>query len=226
MMMQTEAYGTTDVRQQIYAFLASLFLQEPTAERMEQNYLQLSLMLEEYGEEPLSMDNKSNVEELRQEYYDRFFVPMSGRYIPPYESVLRNYLTNGRKWGRLMGPEASHVQSCYDLFDFQPTRLDIFEPLKGITFPDHIGFELAFMAYLCMEELESVGRNEGLATKWRDRQEQFLAEHVNPWTDSLVAALTESGEGYYTKVGLIVFNWVADDMKYLRSNSTKVGEWS
>ena len=88
-----------------------------------------------------------------------FFVPTSGRYVPPYESAFLGYdRAKPGRFGKLNGAPAGHVRSCWERTGFDPGKLTIFEPLRASFLPDHVGLEMAFMAFLCRAE-KSAGKN-------------------------------------------------------------------
>jgi TorA maturation chaperone TorD len=79
-------------------------------------------------------------EALRDDYYDLFLVPSSGRYLPPFESVFREKT--------LWGKSASAATLAYSEQNFQPEELHMELMWQFRPVPDHIGFETAFVAEL------------------------------------------------------------------------------
>ncbi|HSH00866.1 MAG TPA: molecular chaperone TorD family protein [Anaerolineae bacterium] len=64
--------------------------------------------------------------------------------------------------------------------------------------PDHIGYELGMMAYLCEQEAAMLSRGEGEeADLWRERQEWWYRKHVGRWWPPLAAAVTRVGHPFY-----------------------------
>src|SRR5690606_4284237 len=123
-----------------YELFAYAFSQEPSQELLAL-LKEARSSLESLAREDMPVDGEEN---LKQEYYDRFFVPKSKLYVPPFEAVIRT--------GLLDSPHTLHVKACYDMVEFNPHESNIYEALKYIIYPDHIAFELIFMTYLCRSE--------------------------------------------------------------------------
>ena len=219
-------------RGNIYTFLAGIFLQEPSVSQFPQYIEALQDLLKEVETYPVTFgavipeDNHEFAERLRQEYYDCFFVPMSGQYVPPYESALLNYRTGERKpFGTLNSMEASHVAACYVAVDFHPQALNVFTPLKEIHLPDHVGFELAFMAMLCVaEQMAWDKENQVEALKWQTFELQFLREHLNQWIENFARALQDHAPGYYAQAARAAEIWVASDLREIEIDANQGGD--
>jgi TorA maturation chaperone TorD len=208
-------------RQRIYGFLASAFLLKPSPESMSRNTLLLHKMLENHGSQSDLGEQSLDFDAIEQMYYDCFFVPTSGCYVPPYESALLDYdLAAGRNFGKLNGSAAQHIALCWKDAGFEPGKLLMFEPLSRSYLPDHIGLELAFMAFLCGAEktaltggtLPAAASN---AAKWREYQYGFLREHLCKWTGNLAKVLCSNAPGYYADVAVAVAAWVESDSEEL-----------
>lgn len=178
----------------LYEMFASFFLQIPNKTNIEE----LPSVLEEVSEILPMIDFKSLIEpikelkDFKQDYYDHFFVPATKNYIPPYESALVEAdIKEGSKktkwkYGSLWTKSTYHVSMCYESVGFNPFELEMEEGLKSSKVPDHIGFELAFMAYLSMkeaayEEIALEDRTEEdieNANRWNKLRKQFLQEHL------------------------------------------------
>lgn len=221
--MQNEEALLAATKENIYSFLASIFLQEPDSLSWPDQAQTLSKILQELGHGPLNYGEvipeqlSIHVENLRQEFYDCFFVPMSGRYVPPYESALLNYQPGKAKpYGSLSSPESHHVAKCYATTGFVPNQLNVFTPLKELPFPDHAGFELAFMAMLARAEKESW--NDGhpeQAVRWKDWSSRFLQEHLINWWPNFTQALEAMAPGYYAQVAKVVHLWLMSELEIL-----------
>lgn len=189
-------------RAKVYEFLASIFLKEPSQEVFQvlKNYAGMkndseTLALFEHiaGHDP-------ELANLRQEYYDIFFVPVSGRFIPPFESTIHRALrpTNQKaKFGDFWGDKTMDVAALFEKMQFHPEQLPVFEPLRQLNIPDHVGFELSFMAYLC--HLEETRSKKGMGVENIRRLEtEFLDQHLNCWLPQFVDDLSQiSQSGYY-----------------------------
>ena len=92
--------------------------------------------------------------------------------------------------------------------------MKIFEPLRNVKFPDHIGYELAFMAVLCANEWAS-REDEEKALQWKNLQHQFLSEHLSKWIDNFAQAMENNAQGFYQKAGMAARNLVLEDLEIL-----------
>lgn len=209
-------------RQKVYSFLAEIFLQEPNVKRWPEQLWALEEFINETDETPefrdLIPENVGKaVEKVQQEFYDCFFVPMSGQYVPPFESALQHFKPGvKRPFGSLNSPEGDHVAKCYAAVGFNPWELNIFAPLREVRLPDHIGFELAFMAMLCTSEI-SAGENNQLeeVLKWQETEKQFLKEHLVLWVPQFTQAMDEIASGYYAEAAKAVEQWVKSEWEDL-----------
>lgn len=222
MTVQT-LYEITQTRQNAYSFLASIFLLEPRKETILDVQYELNHFLNNNEKLTVLMSLPDEVESLCQEYYDLFFVPSSGIYIPPFESALKRYQPYKKNaYGQLFSDDALHVQSCYEAVGFIPNQLEIFKPLKELSFPDHIGFELAFMGLLCANELSMFDDAEK-AQKWRDLQYHFLSNHLCKWITNFALALKNNTSGFYNKAGVATQNWIFEDLENLKEKTNQKG---
>lgn len=180
-----EADENVLARAKAYEFLAGIFLKEPTREALDElktwakagGEMQLLFLIEQLEAQD------QELKELKQEYYDLFFVPVSGRFIPPFESAIRGALrTDGQKtkFGALWGEETIKVSALYERMGFNPQLLPIFEPLRQLNLPDHIGAELAYMAYLCHLEAERQNLNPPVKAV-QTFEKEFLRSHLLKW---------------------------------------------
>lgn len=209
----------TESRQKIYGLLASVFLQNPTTERLDQQRGVLQFLLKDkidWATLP------GDIEALDQEFYDCFFVPTSGHYVPPYESALLFYTEGHKKFGRLNGPSTSHIAHCWRETGFSIDSVSMFEPLRQSFMPDHIGLQLAFMTFLCGAELnafmpESSDDTLVSALKWRSYQLGFVKDHLRNSIDTFAQALEEIAPGYYAVMASFAAAWVEADYMALDS---------
>ncbi|MFO7802931.1 MAG: molecular chaperone TorD family protein [Desulfovermiculus sp.] len=121
--------------------LAGLLLNEPT-----QNSLQLIPTLFRNIPEELQRDmpdpdaEPPELQVLRDDYLDLFLSSSSGRYKAPYGAVWLE--------GRFNGTTTSQVGEIYTQAGFDPSLVSVSEHWLNPFMPDHIGFELAFLAGL------------------------------------------------------------------------------
>lgn len=216
----------TDDRSAVYEIFASVYTKLPTEETLKdfmtfsqeftkiiatEDSKQVAKMAAERYLAAVS-DNGENLRKIQQEYYDHFFVPSSGKYVPPFESAV----TEGRLWGNA----AEHCAACYDTLDFEPRNLGIFSPLKEIGVPDYIGFQLAFMAYLVKGELDAGTENEA----WQNLQSQFVTQHLEKWLPAYTAALAQTGSSFYTALAATILEFVVQDATLLKDCKGMRGE--
>ena len=214
--VEKEVKEEVEIRAKVYELLARSCLQEPDAK-----YVQaMTGLVELLREEGLIFEDtvlppKVNHGELCQEFYDRFFVTVSGRYVPPFESAIRGRETLGQKvcYGAVNGLETLHVLSCYQGVGFNPWELETFKPLKEIPLADYLGFELAFMAYLSYAELAAYRANgPARVLQWRSLQQRFLEEHLSTWVLDY-ALLTQGATGdFFGVVAKLMAAWVTAEI--------------
>lgn len=204
-------------RLEIYEFFSYAFLNLPSEELI--NLIkEKSEYFKELSNESIDFIDKLNLEEITQEYYDRFFVPTSDLFVPPYESSIKNKKSGKGKsfYGPVDGKESFHVKACYELVDFKVNELNSFQPLKDNHYPDHIAFELAFMTYLINFELKALKNNaKDRASKWRKLQRDFLKDHISTWVGNYAELAKEKGQGLYSYISSLVANWIKIDLEYL-----------
>lgn len=116
---------------------------------------------------------------LRQEYYDLFVVPVSGRYLPPYESAQRD--------NRLWGPLTHRVTELYTVTGFDPTALTVSPVWRAQRIPDHIGYELAFFSAL----LHSRSSRASDAEAADQLIDYFWEQHLLSWVPAYGRQLLE-----------------------------------
>ncbi|MEW6661118.1 MAG: TorD/DmsD family molecular chaperone [Bacillota bacterium] len=207
-------------RAKVYELLARGFLREPDMTFLH-SFSRLVKAFEEegftVGEGPWC--SPQDWEGLRQEYFDRFFVPWSDLFVPPFESaVTGREISNGRlRYGILNGVETHHVMDCYRAVNFDPWKLDTYKPLKEMPFADYLGFELAFMAFLGYAEGEAhrkLGLTQGL--QWRRLQQDFLTQHLGLWIHDYALLARETGKGFFSSLAGIASVWVGDDCRQIQ----------
>lgn len=210
-------------RQRIYGFLAGAFLLKPSPASTSRYTSVLHDMLENHGLQSNGEEQSNDYDAIEQKYYDCFFVPTSGCYVPPYESALLNYdPATSKHFGRLNGNAAQHIALCWKATGFEPDKLIMFEPLRQSYMPDHIGLELAFMSFLCGAEKRALlggtsPESASNAAKWREYQGGFLREHLCKWVSNFAKAICSSAPGYYAHVAVATSAWVDADSEGLEN---------
>ncbi|QGP94019.1 Nitrate reductase delta subunit [Neomoorella glycerini] len=213
--LDVEVAATTEIRARTYELLARGYLQEPTAIYIEELAKMVKLLQDDlYIPEGLTVTVNIDMGEIKQEFYDRFFVNVSAKYVPPFESAIVERELNGNRirFGPLNGPLTLHVRDCYQVSRFDPWKLDIFKPLQEIPIADYLGFELAFMAYLSFAELEAYKTNrlqQGL--QWRQWQQRFLEQHLGRWINDYALLACQTAGGFFGEIAKISSAWVDAD---------------
>jgi TorA maturation chaperone TorD len=197
-----------DVRSKVYGFLSHIYLNLPdkvmTKRILDYNYEAFQASLNDTIETPKLLSEGIReimdfvkgskdipLQDLQKELsveYTRLFRGIKRFYgpPPPYESVYSGE-------GVIMGNTTVNVQSKYS-----EVGLKVPNHLKG-EMPDHIGFELDYLRYLCEEESKSFKDEKmGEATSLKEKQIKFLIEHVVKWVPSFTEnALEYATSGFY-----------------------------
>lgn len=216
-------------RSMVYEIFAAAYLQLPTRESIKGfldfvtefsrlypiiEFTDFVALVVKRNEMIAGNENDDVLDVLRQEYYDHLFVPSSGNYVPPFESVVKN--------NSLWGAETLHCAECYDSLGFDPCQLDMFPPLKEVKIPDHIGYQLAFMAF--MARGESQAETEEQAERWRSLQYQFLWEHLVSWLPGYADAVSRIGSPYYAGLAALLAKYVGTDITVLAESQRMRGD--
>jgi TorA maturation chaperone TorD len=155
-------------------FVASLYLRSPDVEVVEACMAAAPAFGELLKDETLSrlmlQVRETDMKSLREDYYDLFIVPVSGRYLPPYESAQRE----GRLWGTLTHKADALYRATG--FDFRELKVDPHWLALGI--PDHIGFEMAFVSALLCSQVEGPPEETGSLAETTD---YFVQHHLGHW---------------------------------------------
>lgn len=219
--MLEKSLSTLDIakrRFEVYEFLSYCLLNEP-----EENLIDLIKSRKGFFEGlEVNIDflDDYNMEDIEQEYYDRFFVPTSKIFVPPYESAIRNRkMKKGKiEYGRLDSEDTFHVKACYEIVGFKVDELNAFGPLKANHYPDHLAFELSFITNLVKFELNSLEhKDEERADKWRKLQRDFIIEHISQWIDDYAELVEGKQKGLYSFICNIIASWIEEDMEFLNS---------
>jgi len=148
---------------------------------------------------------KLNADEARQNFYDVFCIPQSGRYVPPYAHVLRQAQQQGEYWHF---PPPRHdggdeAASWYRIVGFDPQNLDVSPLFQGPLRPlDHIGFILAYLARLAAAcEADPAAQEVAVS---------FVAEMLGLWADRYVMLLGQAQGDYAPLVAHAVADALTD----------------
>lgn len=137
------------------------------------------------------------LERMRQDFRDVLCVPQSGRFVPPYEHVLRRARREGTMW---FFPPARYdggreVEGEYARLGFDRRRLRVAPVFAAPHLPgDHLGFMFAFGAFV-------LGLREAAPEDVRRRLDRVLAafvrHHLGECVETYAALLEDRGGGDY-----------------------------
>lgn len=150
---------------------AALLLQRPGAE-----LLRAAAALFGRGNPPDEMDLAV------ADWRDLFFVPSSGRYLPPYESAFREK--------RLGGAIPADALAAYQAAGFEPASLHMDTLWLPSPRPDHLGVELAFVSALLRCARSQPWGAAGLLQS----AACFHARRVAPWAGEYGRALAAAAQ--------------------------------
>ena len=224
----TEYLITSKERSVMYQLLASFYLQTPTLEKIKLEYdmlvnakeifpeVNFDNLIEETKErlEKLN-DNADFIEQIKLEFYDHIFTQISSKYIPPYESSIigakksqRVSKKNKGGWdyNKTSGATLYNVELAYKTVGFAPNNLNVSEELRGIKI-DHLGFELAFMAFLNEQEEES---DENI--NWYKLQTLFLKDHLKNFVQKYSEISWDKSKGFYSNLSVAVKHFINWDL--------------
>ncbi len=229
----------------LYELIASLYLQLPTTENVDHilnafinaedifQDIDFSNILIEARQRKGKIDEEpSYIKELEQEYYDHFLVPIASSYIPPYESFIKGAIKlapgegrknkGGWKYNRSTVEIDYNVSLAYNSVGFDPRNMNIIKELKHENKMDHLGFELAFISFLCNMEFQElckedqqldVGNNVKNSAKWYNLQTQFLKEHLLNFVEIYNKISLEKAKPFYRSLAEILNSYINWDLK-------------
>lgn len=217
--MSGEAAGATESRQraEAYWFLASLFGGPIDREILERIVgVAADRVPEEAGiarELRAVLVSEPDVGALAERLatdHARLFLGLRQGYgpPPPYESLWRE--------GRIQGDTTLGVAGAYSAAGFED---------RGPWGPcDHIAYELRFLASLCNAESEAVAAGRSEEGDWaRERQAEFLAEHLLAWVPAYCRRLAgQAGEPLYAALARVTTDVLAADARRLGAGTTSV----
>ena len=221
------------IREAIYSFLSSVYLQPITEVSLQQicddDFLNeltevlpgdATIELQQYLSmlDPDSLDDELSA--LKQEYMSLFSVP-TGRYVTPFEDIYRGKTTDGQPHrGPLLGVRAIAAKQLY-----REAGAEIDNITKEL--PNHIGVELSFMRFLCEREAASIiddvnqeaaDTNEfSQAEIYRAYQIRFLGEHLTRWFPELNEEIqSKSPHVFYRSVSNMTQTFLQQDLMMLK----------
>ncbi|WP_067617683.1 TorD/DmsD family molecular chaperone [Dissulfuribacter thermophilus] len=179
-----------------FEFVATLYLNEPDEERIagckEVGHKFKKIFPGELFAKMLTLVERDSSEDITQEFYDLFFVPISGKYLPPFELAQRQI--------PMRTDLCASVKNFYISAGFNPELLDIPSYIKMINRPDYIGFEMAFLGLILRSSAElDLNGDEEQASALLQTACSFYSQHLGMWVSNFGKQLTERAECYMYK---------------------------
>lgn len=225
----TEYLITSEERSVMYQLLASFYLQTPTSEKIKLEYEMLvdakeiftDVNFDDLIEEAKDRferinENADYIKEIQLEYYDHIFTPISPYFIPPYESSIigarkskkaNKKSKGGWDYNTSSGSILLNVELAYQTVGFAPSKLNVGEELKKTKKIDHLGFELAFMAFLNEQEEES---EENI--NWHRLQTLFLNDHLKNFIQKYKEISLEKSKRFYSNLSIVTESFIKWDL--------------
>jgi hypothetical protein len=155
-----------------------------------------ALLLQMPDERTLSILQSASGERLdpgqaRQDFYDTFCIPRSGRYIPPYRHVMLDARELQDYWyfppPRYNGGD--ELTTWYETIGFDVAQLNADVLLKGPNRPlDHLGYLLAFVS--------NVSRPADENSELFELGSTFAEEFLSEWPRRYVSLLSRADSVY------------------------------
>jgi TorA maturation chaperone TorD len=175
---------------QLFGLAAALYLREPAVEQARDCLAVGQALARHLPDESfvhlLTRVSIEDIAEVKQEFFDLFFVPVSGCYCPPF--------------GKIAGPGHSTnnggVARVFQETGFIPAVLPgLPSYLRSLGRPDYIGFELAFLANIWGTAAVSPDNTEA-----KGLHETGLFFHENclaPWAADFGRKVAETAQSNY-----------------------------
>ncbi|MCB8967329.1 MAG: molecular chaperone TorD family protein [Ardenticatenaceae bacterium] len=186
-MLETTSLGVAETavaRHHTYTLLSHLLLQGLTAD--------LWPIVQQVPELHSTLPSAPNFEETAVAHQTLFTFD-----IFPYESIFRD------SSGLLGGDITEAVIHSYQAAGFYVQ--------DDATSPDHIGHEMALLAFLCGAEADAWEDALPLVARhMQTRQQEFLQQHVLTWFFPLALAVQQQGNAFYTAVFTLAADLIID----------------
>lgn len=177
----------------VFETLVALLINEPS-----QGLLQAAQQLARTLDEPIVSD-VSDIDSLKQRFYDRFLIPTSPLFVPCNEQCIRNSsIVDGRTaFPSVGGALSRHVVECYKAVGFDYRELRGCAPAISRLLPDSLASELAFVASMRLRE--STASTSELAQSCREYADKFLAQHLTKWVDAYASFAEAKAADFYSE---------------------------
>ena len=172
-------------------FTARLYLTEPSRENCDGCRRWGAVLPDFFPDEDasklLTQVDPEQTDDLRQEFFDLFVVPVSDAYIPPLENTYRN--------GSMAKGLSNTLGEIYRKAGFYPEKFNLPFYLQQLERNDHLGLELEFYANLLYSANEKGTPSEKECLL--DTARQFFHEYPVQWAGSYGLGLKEKAKSPY-----------------------------
>ncbi|WP_417143218.1 molecular chaperone TorD family protein [Raoultibacter massiliensis] len=191
----------------IFEACAALLVNEPSQDLLEAAQ-QLARMLER----PIASDI-SDIDALKQRFFDRFLIPSSPWFVPANEQCIRkSSLTDSAVvFPSVEGEHSRHVIECYKVIDFDYRKLKGYAPAINRLLPDSIASELAFVA--SMKLRESTAQTNDLAQGYREYSDKFIDHHLAKWVNTYALYAERKGVDFYSEWARLIASVVTEETR-------------
>ncbi len=157
-----------------------------------------------------SLSNVTDAGEAILREHDALFVTRASFYTAPFESVYIGSSKDEVGWSlnRLRGFPFKQVKVEY-------ARAGFVAPKELLA--DHLTVELRYLAALCVAEADAFARDElGRARQLREREGDFLTEHLLRWLPSLCERLADADErSFFPKACRVMLTYLEQERDHV-----------
>lgn len=137
-------------------------------------------------------------EELKREYSGLFEVGSEGPPVPIREDLHRNQPAGVRE----------DIVRFYEFFGYELQESFAWAP-------DHLSIELEFMHFLCYQEADQSGKDDGDPTSFQLAQHDFAERHLVSWVSELAEKVTkQQPDALYGKLLAAMSEFVVKDFEW------------
>lgn len=205
-------------RQDLYQFFSSMLLKEPNEELVEGLFQTIPYLKESFADQMTFeqwdemhkqfQNGERTVEHIQQDFYDIFFVPISGKYSPAVESII----LHNNMWGEVEREMAERFEKA----QFTPEDLEIYVPFKQLGMSDLLGYQLAYMAHLCnMETYSSMEVRQQIQLEELDMIENHLIPVLQKYMEQNSASIQDT---IYGPIVELLFHYIKMDGQMISEN--------
>lgn len=180
-----------------YEVVAEALLRTPTRKVIED----IASVSELMGfDQPFCKTDDIDLPQLKQRYYDRFFVPTSGAFVVLSECRMADAeISDGRiTYGPSANQRLAHIKALYAQAGFRIELVQGDEIATCCIAPDSLAAETAFLAFL-----ENARNEDSADSDTIDRFElAFLKKHGEAWTKAAGEIMLEQSDDLYARLVL------------------------